>query len=213
MYKSVFSTRLLHPVYFNFAQDFLVFNGESPCKDFEKFMNLESEKQDPEQEVERLMMHSELRNLVLSEATCWVLRRELGQFCNLKNLIVPKFEFAMLQIQLLILHLAWAKKVAIAERPKINLSWEEYLNNFALNHGEFFEKLKSDPSLLNHWQTKTRILCWRRDTAVKMNDGGSFTQLELSDEWSEFKVSKWQTDETMSRMFKEIRAPDFWGRF
>jgi hypothetical protein len=70
VYKSVFSARLLHPVYFNFEEDFLVFNGESPCEDFEKFTNLDSERQDPKQEVERLMMYSELRNPVLSEATC-----------------------------------------------------------------------------------------------------------------------------------------------
>ncbi|KAE9363769.1 hypothetical protein N431DRAFT_474770 [Stipitochalara longipes BDJ] len=64
VYKAVFGTRLRHPVWFNFSNDFLVFDGRYPDWMFELFMNIGCERNEEKSEAERQMLHVELRNLV-----------------------------------------------------------------------------------------------------------------------------------------------------
>lgn len=90
-YKLVFATRLRHPVYFDFARDFLVFDGDSAYDQFHQFMTSCLQDNDREGEKERLVLHSELRNLALGGPEPGMAEvyhiREIAQFSKLKHLI------------------------------------------------------------------------------------------------------------------------------
>jgi hypothetical protein len=160
-YQPVFSSRLTHPVYFNFSNDFLVFEGlgNVPILRFHEFLNLESEKKDPEQEVERLMMHSKLRNLVIcGSAMSWEGLRELEEFCYLEKLIIPN-RFAKAIIPCMFhLHREWARKIANEDRPKTELSLMDYSTQTQREVCEYIGLQKASPGLLFSGRTGTRIL-------------------------------------------------------
>lgn len=209
VYRLAFATRLIHPVYFDFAKDFLVFDGErdSTCHHFRTFMHLNTIDENEEREAERQMMHSELRNLAMSGMGTWLVHQELDEFCNLDNLIVSMRHGVSISTH--ILQYEWARRRA-GEEPRLAKSKNhlEYTRELSREWREYSRKLEENPDLLNCWPNDTRILSWYKDMEVSVV--GSWTWTGYQDKgspWASRGIGNVAKEGTLSKRLNECNPP------
>ena len=209
VYLPVFGTRLRHPVWFNFSKDFLVFDGRLPDWDFLLFMNVADERSSTHSEPERQMLHTELRNLVLCDSYSTACRRELFEFCNLKNLIPPSLD--AFPTKILDMQIQWARKKVGAQRSETFLSNMHTYNETKIHQAnEYFLQLRELAKSKGLRPTYTKIKCWHtgmRDTFVaqyQYKRRSSFNRNPYTDTGALKKVVK---DETLTQILDVCRAP------
>ena len=202
VYLPVFGTRLRHPVWFNFSRDFLIFDGRYPEWQFELFMNVGRETSSVKSEPERQMLHAKLRNLVLCNYPTYAARRELDEFCNLDNLILPNTgSGTMLNSQI-----QWARKKVGENNSEDFLSNMDTPSEAKIHQAlEYLYRLRKLAISKGLKPTDTKIQCWYREEGVLSvgvyKGNSSIRKIYWGDREQLVK------DEALTKMLKDCKAP------